>query len=160
MRIAFGGNLTVTATDRWYTEIRAGRAFVFHGTLGPSAGNNSHIQLFNPAASGVIVIPVYCAARVSVEGPAFISQHNVQLATDVGAGVNLLSGGAASAAHLRSNNNAGVLGTTIERLYLLANTWVTVLENWHMEMDAGEGILFAPNNVNVQVDITFRWIEL
>ena len=160
MRVGLGGAVTVTATERWLAEIRSGRAFTRGGFSGPTAATLSHLQLFNPAASGVTIIIRAVIVAVSATGLVAIVTHNTALTTLVGAGVNLLAGGAAGLGELRSLDNAVQLGTIADRLSLIADTPSDVVPEWFFELGAGEGILVNSENANVRTIATYHWIEL
>ena len=170
MRIGGGAVSIADVTDRtardlgfvrpfWLNEIRAGRAFTFVGRIGPTAANFSHVQLVNPAASGITVVVYAIKTGDNVNAEIEVRTHNAELTNDIGAGVNLLSGGAAAAAHIRTEDNVALQGTLIERFPLLAGTPHEIVSGWHMELGAGEGLLIVPDGSNQRCFGNFRWIE-
>ena len=171
MRIGGGAVSIADVTDRalrdlgfvrpfWLNEIRAGRGFVHSVRLAASVGNNGHVQLFNPAASGITVLVKRLSHSSGGAPLAHMTQHNTELTTDAGAGVNLLSGGGAAAAHLRSVDNSGVLGTIIGNHEIPATTPLLWFDDWFMELGEGEGLVAVNGSVNVSINATFFWIEL
>jgi hypothetical protein len=171
MRIGGGAVSIADVTDRtardlgfvrpfWLNEIRAGRAFNLWSSLGASVGDNSHIQLINPAGSGITVIVFDILGVLSADGSLRVNTHNVNLTTDIGTGANLLAGGAASVAHVRSVQNAGVLGTLIKQMVVLARSPLRPYRDYSWELGAGEGILVAAAETNMGVNAAFDWIEL
>ena len=171
MRIGGGAVSIADVTDRaardigfvrpfWLSEIRAGRAFTRGRRLAASGGNFGEIQLINPAGSGITVIVHRLVGSMQTSAQIQIRQHNANLLTDVGTGFNLLSGGAASVAHIRTAIPAALDGTlNIERRVLTAvnEEW---LRDWAYELGAGEGIFIAPNSVNVELAMAYEWIEV
>jgi hypothetical protein len=161
MRSNPGGTATVTAQDRWYAEIRAGRAFARGARVAPGgAGNFSEGQLFNPAASGVNAIIFTASASAASAVFHQLRQHNTALATLVGTGFNLLSGGAASQCVIRTATPAALDGTLIAELHMAANTPGRICPSWSFELGPGEGVLFAETNGNIEMPVVYFWIEL
>lgn len=153
MRLSLGGFSQVTMTDRWFQELRAGRAFAGRGSIGAVGGQNGHVQLKNPAASGKQAIVAQIRVNILTAGYVAIATYDTDLATDVGAVSNLLMGGSAGVCHVRSTNNAGLLGTSIAVLYLPANTPTILWPSWGPELSPGKGICIDAGTVNVQIDV-------
>lgn len=161
MRISTGVTVNVSAnTERWLSELRAGHAFQGGVSQGPTVGNNSHGQLFNPAGSGVKVIGRFFAGGPTANTAVIMSFHNTALTTLNGNGSNLLSGGAASVAELRRQDNAGILGTTIGNFQVLAADSKQIGADWTFELSASQGFILAGNVVNVGINAVFVWIEV
>lgn len=171
MRIGGGAVSIADVTDRtardlgfvrkfWLNEIRAGRAFSEGAGLAASAGNFSEIQLINPAGSGITVIVFKALVGQGVAGNVSITNHNVNLATDVGAGRNLLIGGAAGAAHVRTAQPAAQDGSRLARVRMAADEFVPLLSDWSYELGVGEGIIIMPDTVNTILAATYFWIEV
>ncbi len=160
MQVNLGRAITVTATERWLDEIRAGRAFSRGAFLGASVGNVSMVQLFNPVGSGVNVIVRLLIVSVDATGFAQVYQYNTPLTNDSGAGVNLLSGGAAGQAHVRNQVNAVSLGTLLHNIPILANTPIIPVADWFMELGPGEGVHVHTALQNVGTSGNFQWLEV
>lgn len=170
MRIGQGSIGTTDVSDRlvrlvgttrswWLNELRAGRAFARTEGLGASVGNNSHVQLFNPAASGVTIIVYVLELSLAATGQFEITLYNTALTNLTGVGINLLNGGAAALGQLRWANNAGVLGTRHSTGLLLANTPFSEPVRWCAELGAGEGVVVVPAAVNTGMNATIYWVE-
>lgn len=160
MKINVGLAATVTATDRWLSELRLGRAFGATMSVGPVAGQLPHVQLFNPVGSGVTVLVHYMAFVTTGIHSGALSHHNVALTT-LGANIrNLLSGGPAPQAQIRAETNVAALGNT----YLGGDTNVPIDfvygPMWLTELDPGEGIVGRDTVANRQLRGAFMWIEL
>jgi hypothetical protein len=160
MRLSLGGGLTVTATEKWLSEIRAGRAFAKGRLQAAVASENSHVQLKNPAASGKTAIVRSVLVSTPTAMLVSFQTYDTDLTTDVGAGRNLLSDGANGVAHIRSQTNIGVLGTKVGELHFPANHPLSIAPEWLWEMGDGEGILVVGGTVNVALSALFMWIEV
>lgn len=160
MRIAFGGGLTVTATDRWYAEIRAGRAFTGTGDVGAVVGEFSHIQLFNPAGSGrILLVHRFVVTALNVIAISMFT-HNTELTTDNGAGANLLAGSTAGQGHVRQQTNVSVLGTEVRGWIIVANNPLDFVKEWDFELGEGEGIHVACTSTNQRIVTFTDWTEV
>jgi len=160
LRVDFGADIEVIATERWLDETRGGRAFARGGVLAASVGNLGHHQIFNPAASGVIALVRAVIASLGSADAIILTTHNTALTTLVGAGTNLLFGGAAGACVYRTQNNAALLGTEITRVLLQANLPINVALEWFGELGPAEGLVVATGNANIQSTAFFQWIEV
>ena len=159
MRINVGSQASVTASEKWLTYIQAGQAFAMAGLQGGVAAQNSHVQLFNPVASGKTVLVRRVMVSASLVDELDLTLYNTALATDVGAGVNLLSGAAAGVAHVRTTTNAGILGTIFHRFQNPANTPALLGPDWLCQLPAGTGLVFAEVTVNQAGVATYYWAE-
>ena len=171
MRIGGGAVSIADVTDRvardlgfvrpfWLNEIRAGRAFIRGAAVGASGGNFTEIQLFNPIGSGITIIGHRLLFSSGATEEVRLTTFNTALATLVGAGINLLAGGAAGVGEVRSAVPAAIDGTLVMPVNVLINTPVTVIDDWFFELGAAEGIITVPNVVNTSFRATYMWIEL
>jgi hypothetical protein len=160
MRVSLGGNITVIAQDQWYAQIRAGKAFRFGADLAASVGNYSLVELWNPAASGVTVLAHSVRASNTTGGRVESSLHNAALVTDLGAGRNMLFGGAASVALLRTAQPAAWVGTVIDYLAALNPGWQDWANNWACQIPSGLGLIIGSYAVNQGMNVSFDWIEV
>jgi len=159
MRINVGSQASVTASEKWLTYIQAGQAFA--GTfLNPGlAGNFSIVQLFNPVASGKTVLVRRVVASLGATSQMLIAIFNTALTTDQGAAQNLLVGGAASVAHIRSVQQAGQVGTSITTLDLNVGSPQYLGPDWLCQLPAGTGIVVQAGAVAIEVGAGFYWAE-
>lgn len=158
MRLTSGR--TVTATERWLDEIRAGRAFCGGDKMAAAAAKYSHLQLFNPAASGITVIARAPLCTMPAAQEININYYNTALATDTGLTGNLLRAGAASKAAVRKTTNAAALGTTIADVLLGSLAPLLILDQWFCELAAGEGVVIVNTTANADLTVFFSWIEV
>ena len=171
MRIGGGAVSIADVTDRpardlgfvrqfWLNEIRAGRAFIRGGERSEAGGVFSHLQLINPAGSGITIVVKSAIMDMAASDRMNLATQNDQLTGLAGLGVNLLSGGNAGVGMVRSVNDAGALGTGIAIRLSIGSTPREWFAEWGFELGAGEGILFRPGLVNVPIRGTFQWIEV
>jgi hypothetical protein len=160
MRIGYGTSVTVpTQAERWFSELRAGRAFSRGQALVASVGNFSEIQIFNPAGSGVSVIVYKINVSCSVADFTRVHVFNTALGALVGTGINLLSGGAAAVAELRTAQPAAQDGTFVSTIDAAATSPFERISVWAWELGAGEGVLIATGSVNRSLCTEFYWNE-
>lgn len=147
-------------TTEWLSELRAGRAFSQTLALGATPAEYGHVQLFNPASSGVKIV-VYTANAIGSSAMAlYLSLYNTALTTDGGAGVNLLSGGSAGAGHIRSATDASQLGTALHFIQHAAGEHKYFEPRWLCQLGESEGVAVYASTVNVGMAVSFQWIEL
>jgi hypothetical protein len=159
VKIGLGGALTVTATETWLSEVRAGRGFVMGGVQAAVAAQQSHVQLLNPAGSARTLIVRGIVASSGGADVLRIARHDAALATLLGAGVNLLRGGTAGLGEVRTAANAGLLGTTEFRVNILAGTPFIPVPEWYCELDPGEGMLVGLETVAIALFTNYLWNE-
>lgn len=159
MRQNLGTALTVTATEKWLAAVQAGTAFSQNASQNAVAAQFSHIQLFNPAASGKTVLLRAVLASTGAAAAVGFSMDNVQRTTDAGAGVNLLDGAAASVAHLRQETNAALQGTQFGSVLTAAGVPLIIPIEWFAQLAPGQGLSTFATVVNVQLVTWFMWIE-
>lgn len=160
MKVGFGGGITVTATERWLAELRAGRCFGLGGSLGASVGNYSRWQLFNPAGSAITVVVRAMWVSSDADGRIILAQYDTALASTSGSGLNLLRGGAASVAALRYSQTGANLGLGQGELHVLANTPFQAAPEWIVELGAAEGILIETYGTNRALSSMYFWNEV
>ena len=170
MRIGGGAVSIADVTDReardlgfvrpiWLREIRNNRGFV-RGVSQPAvSGEQGHIQLFNPAASGITGLIFLVRGGLGGTGTGTFRQFNTELTTDVGAGFNLDVGAAAAACHLRRQTNAGLLGTEHTDNRMIGNTMYDLTPLWAYELAEGEGVMFVNATANESFTVNYYWIE-
>lgn len=163
MRISIGSGAEISATERFLTEIRNGNAFQASFDLGASVGNAGVHQLFNPAASGVIVLVELAAISSDIAMRFHLRRHNAAFGavfTDVNLSTWAFNAAAAEARQGSTNINQG---SQIGSWDLPANTafaWPFGGGRWVCELPQGEGVLFQTQTLNLNTRSTFRWVEL
>lgn len=155
MKLSLGGFSTVTMTDRWFQELRAGRAFAGQAAPGAVAGQYSYVQLLNPAGSGVQSIVAQIEVTLTVADLVVLSFYDTALATDAGALANLLSGGAAGGSHVRTESTAVGFGTVYYSRWVPANDSTVIYPSWGVELSPGRGLAVTRNTVNAAIRVSF-----
>lgn len=137
-----------------------GRAFVGDSFQIAVGSQFSHVQLFNPAASGRLLVLRRVVGVVGVASSVILRHYATALASLTGNGENKMLGSAASIAELRFTSNAALLGTRLvvargsvdgDFKYKLAGP-IIVPQN--------DGILVAVDLVNIYLGSSFEWIEM
>lgn len=141
------------------------RAFIAATQTGPVAGQYSHVQLWNPAASGVLVILTGIDTFVDAVAKTYYQfrRHNVAMAGFFGSGFNKYLGGVVSSATIQIESNAVLLGTTMffkERILEAGNFKQIFKLTDPIMIPAGYGLASVPSTVNVENSTIFEWIEV
>lgn len=151
---------TVTDLPYWMSELRAGRCFFRQLKVANLAANFSMFQLKNPAASGVVVEVFSLSVVLTGAAEYVISRNDTDLTTDVGTGFNLLTGGAASLAHVRSDQVAAIPGTSYGTADKIPSMPAEEqLPGWFMSLSAGQGVQVSHNVLNTSIYGAFFWRE-
>jgi len=127
-------------------------------SLGPTAANYSHVQLYNPAASGLIIYADLVVATRGAAGRLRIHEFDTAATNNTstkGFRDKRLSG--APVGQIRYENNVGFRGDLHGSAD--APTADSVIIPLDYVLPAGAGILLVPNAVNVQCACTFYWRE-
>lgn len=160
MRIGLGSAVTVTAsTERWLAAVQAGQAYSFGVNLPASPGNVSEIQLLNPVGSGRTATMRFAVVSCNTVQNFDIRRFDTALATDVGAGINMLLGGAAGVCHVRSAQPAALDGSLLNVFLMAASSPFYLSADWLFILAPGQGVLVAPEGANTQCAATYGWME-
>lgn len=149
----------VTQID-WLTAIRRGLAFVGGQGITGAAGQQAHVQLLNPAGSGITVVMHKCKATRDTAGSLLFHRHDTALTTLETTQVNLLIGGTAPVGQIRTVSNAGNLGTLIFPLATPSDQTLVLFEEWGPELGPGEGVVVINPSAAGTLRAVFEWIEL
>lgn len=160
MRNFLGTAQTVTATEKWLAAVQAGQAFFRGALVTPAAAQFAECQLINPGGATVTVLVRMALTWVNGAANAVdIRRFDTNLATDVGAGINLLTGGAAGQAHVRSAIPAALDGT-FNASFIATNVSSTnAFPDWAFSLAPGQGILLANENAQVNMNVLWFWME-
>src|SRR5712691_2483728 len=160
MRTSLGTQVSVTSSELWFTNLRAGKCFA-KGIVNPGAAAAfTYIQLLNPAGSTVQILCRAAIVSVQVADIPLLRRFDTALAGLVGQGTNLLFGGAAGQGAVRQETNAADQGTTLFQEDLQANLPFTAAPEWVCELSPGQGLIFRSNALNIQMASAFYWMEL
>lgn len=155
MRSSWGGGLTVSTTDRWFNELRAGRAYFGGWREAAGAGLLAHVQLINPAGSGVQAITARIVASMAQADQLQIRVSAVALANKRQDIANALRANAAGACDIYSEANAAAQGTLVHECEVAANTQLELYPGWGPELSPGQSIILVPVTANNRLMVTF-----
>ena len=120
----------------------------------------SHVQIFNPVGSGVIVIvDSILSGAIGIDNTT-IRRRDTPLATDTGVWLTRSGSGANGLAQIRSENNVAILGILVEEFRWHDRNRVDRTYIYPFELAAGEGLLWVSTNANVRADVTFMGREI
>lgn len=140
----------------------AGQAFMRSLTIGASVGNYSHVQIHNPAGSGVVAY----VDRLRIIAPGavanlIINTHNAAITNDNGGGFNKDLGAAESACNIRHQHNGAQLGTnTLLQVTAGANVHMPdMVFEPPLRLGEGEGVLAVWASQNIALTAGWEWRE-
>jgi hypothetical protein len=168
--VSITGTPDVNVTDRlarllgmarpeWRTRIAASQGFYGTFSLAASAGNFSHAQLLNPAASGKTVTVRRLLVSITAAANLLFRNLTTALASTPDPGINLRHGAAAPVGLFKSAQDAGVLGTAIGVLTIPAATMIEVFTEWGPQLDAAQGLVLVPGLANIGITTYWEWEE-
>lgn len=161
MRIGYGTTVTVPAqSERWFSEIRAGRAFNRGVVVVAGGAQIAEAQLFNPVGSGKQVLIYSAMFSSNVNDQPQLRRYDTALGTLIGNGANLLAGGAASVAEIRTAIPAAVDGSQLLILQVVANTPQALSPVWIAELSPGQGYLITGSVVVDGICAVWWWNEV
>jgi len=143
-----------------------GEAFSAENFVIGVGGTVAHVQLFNPIASGVRVRLRSLHAIATIATNVNLARHDTALTTlgvPVGFVIeNLLGGGSAAVAEMRSESPAAPVGTLI--MQLGAPPSVPAFypgggREWGFDLLEGQGILVAATS-GVTIIVNWQWVEV
>lgn len=142
------------------SRTNSGGAFV-GGTLINPVVTLGHIQLHNPAASGITVALKGILCSLSLNNIVRLRSHNAALATLVNAGRNRRTGSAAALAEIRTLDGAAA-GTDMAPLMIgSASNFPPLLVADHpLYITAGNSIIVASEAAAGILLVAFFWDEL
>lgn len=146
--------------EEWLDQVRAGRAFAGFGNQAAVAAQFSHVQLFNPASSGVRLLVYRIFASSSLVTAYKLCRHDTELPTDATTKANLLTSGSAPVARVRITANAVEQGSQFGQHNGLANDARVIADDWLGEVAEGHGLLIRQNQVNADLAVTYFWLEV
>ena len=146
------------------TDAAAGQTFIGFQTVAPAPALVNQSQLFNPAASGIVLyVDTVRLVNFTSADSLVLCQQNAQLSGGgaVSNGFNKNFGGAASAAQLKSQTPGGFTGNVIDERR--ANTPGTEVV-WDfkakpLRLPPGWGVHVTANVVNSSTFASFEWRE-
>ncbi len=131
--------------------------FGYSGQSG-AASNNSHVQLFNPAGSGVMLHVEAALVSIGSAGNADLRYHDTELST-AGSNESFRDRriGGRPVGRTSAQNNGSALGTSLATLALPGTESIQVPVD--VLLDEGQGILFLAASQNISVTCLWYWQE-
>jgi len=150
----------------WLDHVANGEAFSAENFILAAGGLTPHIQLFNPASSGVRVRIRSVHSIGGLGQTVNVGRHDTALTTlGLPAGFiteNLLGGGAGEAIEHRSQNNAGALGNLFWITSSPANTaaiYPPEGREWGYDLLEEQGILIQ-GAIATTLIVNWQWVEI
>jgi hypothetical protein len=137
------------------------RAFLGFASSAALSSNNSHVQLWNPVGSDVLVGMRGVVFTVDVVAAVTLRHSTAALTTLIGPGQShLFSFGAGGAAELRSQTNGSLLGTELSRARIGADSRHDfIYAEDELLLPEGFGVILAPAAQNTAAFASFKWRE-
>lgn len=150
--------LAVPFLDR---DFQVSEGIAFHGVNNSAAlaANNSHVQLFNPVGSSVVVFLDDLTVGGILPLIVRVTQHTTALTFSLTAGLNKNIGGTAPVAELRNQQTSGFLGTEFANIDLGPALRQRAGIIFPVQLDAGQGVVVVPTTQNVGLFVSWEWRE-
>lgn len=139
------------------TDVFNERLCAGFGELGQTVGNFSHVQVFNPLTSGVIITLDLVYVSRTNQGAVSVRRHNTALST---ASISIfrdrrVSG--APAAAVRQETVAAQQGTATLSFSIPAADATPIPIDWILQ--PGQGVVFVPSANNQGLSLNAWWTE-
>ncbi|AMP00156.1 hypothetical protein CAter10_2510 [Collimonas arenae] len=137
-----------------------GITFMMFGSGPPVAGQNAHVQLWNPAGSGKNLVLDALTYSSGANGGILLKLYNAALTTLAGPGQSKKGGGAVAVGVVNVQANAGTLGgATILGVNLSANTPITYRPYEPIVLPPGWGLNMIQTVLATDISGSFEWYE-
>lgn len=152
---------SVEVIDGGKNRTAANQTFFGYANAGLLAGNFSHQQLWNPAASGKNLFVKALTISTSVAQAPQLAWSNSAMTTLVTTGGSPKKiGGTAGSAEQRSQTNAAQLGTSLQHvIYLAANTPLQIQFQEPIQIPPGFGLVTRTSVVAADLPTVFEYME-
>lgn len=153
---------SITAADNEKVDAIAGRAFSTAVEKGAVAAEYAHVQIFNPAASGVrVIVRAIEFMTGTTSGSNYIGHYNTALTTLVKQALSTLSAGAAGKAALRMAGDASSLVATdpLARVGAAAGVHTRFEFKAPVVLLEGKGLVIVAGDVNTYMRATIQHTE-
>lgn len=150
----------VSVIDGLKAKTLANDAFVASPYQAAVAAQYSHVELWNPAASGIDVMISQFSVRSATAGVIGVAFHNAALTTLRGAATSKLYGGAAGLSEAREQaNGASLGGNSILTFNISANGMQTVILKEPIVLVPSSGLLVRHGTVNADIGANLEFGE-
>ena len=154
-----GGNTKAVDVSQYLDTLKL-KSFMGAAVAGASAGNRSMTQLWNPAASGKLLIcsNAFIFVNQATSTNVVIAHHNAALTT-AGLQGNKYLAGAAPVGQCRQQNPAALLGTSIVDYRIIGNDHdIHFFPN--VIVPEGLGLCISYAGVEMQFIVMYQWTEI
>jgi len=138
----------------------SGSAYILGSWQTPTSAQYGAVQIKNPAASGVAALVDQITLSIPAGLVRSIRRYDTDLATDVGAGLNVDIGGANAKCHVRQETNATLNGSIITRSFDAAGGTLVHDFKRPLVLSPGQGIMLVCETVNNGVFAVYEWREV
>lgn len=150
----------VSMIDGGLARTLGNQAFMATSSVGPVAGQLSHVQLWNPAVSGKNVFVESYSMSSTVAQSIQIGDYNAEYGTAGNAVMPKYGGSAVGVGVMRVTTNAGTLTTNGgPAFYVNANTPQVVNFREPYLIVPGRGLTVFGNTANAWLSANFEWYE-
>lgn len=151
---------TVSVIDGGKSRTYSGQSYMMFGSGPVVAGQNTLVQLWNPAASGKNIILEAMTYSSGGNGGVVMKMHNAALATLYGAGQSKKSGGGVSSGLVNVVSVVGALGgATILGLNLNGGMPITYKPAEPIILTPGWGLVMTQTALATDLSSSFEWYE-
>lgn len=140
--------------------LEGGAAYSARSKQAAVAAAVSEVQLFNPAASGIMAfiedIEIWTPTGAEIQ----LTDFSTELGAAGGTPINCTNGnGTPAGALARIGTNATVQGNVMYGLFVPANTRIVIDGRYRFALNPGKGLTVAHTTVNIDLTVSFRWVE-
>jgi hypothetical protein len=151
----------------WNEHVRNGEAFSAEDFIIGAVGLFPHLQLFNPVGSGIRVRLRSVHETMTVARVVNVKRYDPPgsiLGPPAGFVLeNLLGGGPAAIAEVRSNNGVASVGSPFWLVQSNANEpgiYPPRGQEWGHDLLPGQGIVLVSSTTNTTLIANWQWVEL
>ncbi|MFH1931045.1 MAG: hypothetical protein ABIN18_05590 [Pseudomonadota bacterium] len=145
----------------WYHDTLTGQAFTGGTMVLGVAAQQTHIQLWNPVASGKIGILEQIHVWVQVATSLLFRTYNIALAAEgTYVEINKYIGGAAPGLMVKMISSGPAIGNTFTRIFIPANVFHTISFSKPFIIPEGQSLVVACQTLDVDLEATFEWNEV
>lgn len=151
---------SVSVIDGGFARTNSKVAFLGQSSIAATPGLYSHCAIFNPLASGKVLVLEAMAFSASAAAVVWLGGIAAALATAGAASNNKLLGSSATAANLCREANAGILMSTVALGYQVAAGSVqTINFKEPIVINPGFGFCAALTTANLQLNANYEYYE-
>lgn len=149
--------LSVDSQSALDSMVRGGKAFIGTNTQAAVAAQNSHCQVFASGGAGTSFALDAITIAKATAGFVSLTRDTTAKTNDDGVLANRKFGMSNAVEHMRSQGNAGVLGTVCGRIVLAANQPLRVEFRYPLIFTNGQGFNVVNETLNEALTV---WWEI